>query len=89
MEPFLRIAVDIMSIRITTLSIPILSDGDDLADCLVNCIAECCIVLAEGEMRIDGVFDVKAMGFPPIEPREDVLRAMKVSGGQSPQFDTW
>lgn len=45
------------------------------------CIAECSIVLVEGEMRIDGVFDVKAMGFPPIEPREDVLQAMKVNKG--------
>lgn len=29
-------------------------------------------------MKADAVFDVKAMGFPPVEPKEDVLRTLKV-----------
>ncbi|GMH43898.1 hypothetical protein BSKO_11832 [Bryopsis sp. KO-2023] len=47
---------------------------------------ESSVVLVEGEMRIDGVFDAKAMGFPPLEPKEDVLKVMKgvnYFGGQA------
>ena len=32
---------------------------------------ENCIVVAEGEVRKDGVFEARALGFPPAESRED------------------
>eukprot|EP00955_Chlamydomonas_euryale_P003096 32725-Chlamydomonas_euryale.AAC.14 len=37
--------------------------------------AENCIVIAEGEMRADGVFHATAVGFPPCEPRENLPMA--------------
>ena len=36
---------------------------------------ENCIVVAEGEVRKDGVFEVRALGFPPAESREDTRNA--------------
>jgi DNA polymerase epsilon subunit 2 len=36
---------------------------------------ENCIVVAEGEVRKDGVFEVRALGFPPAETREDTRNA--------------
>ena len=32
---------------------------------------ENCIVVAEGELRRDGVFEARALGFPPAEKREE------------------
>ena len=37
---------------------------------------ENCIVVAEGEVRKDGVFEARALGFPPAESREDSLAAI-------------
>lgn len=36
---------------------------------------ENCIVVAEGEVRKDGVFEAKALGFPPAESREESANA--------------
>lgn len=40
---------------------------------------ENCIVLAEGEMNVDGAFHAQAMGLPPAEPRENLPMAAQVT----------
>ena len=37
---------------------------------------ENCIVVAEGEVRKDGVFEVRALGFPPAESRQGVVHSL-------------
>ncbi|CAN1266689.1 DNA polymerase epsilon subunit B [Linum perenne] len=39
-------------------------------------ISENTIVVAEGEMLVDGIFQVKSCGFPPLEDREKSLKAL-------------
>jgi DNA polymerase epsilon subunit 2 len=38
--------------------------------------AENCVVVAEGELRRDGVFEARALGFPPAEPRAESAEAL-------------
>jgi len=38
--------------------------------------AENCVVVAEGGLRRDGVFEARALGFPPAEPRAESLEAL-------------
>lgn len=40
--------------------------------------AENCIVLAEGRMQMNKTFRVQALGFPPLEQRQDTEAAAKV-----------
>lgn len=42
---------------------------------------ENCVVVAEGVLDSEGVFQVAALGFPPLEPRADAVAALKVRGG--------
>ena len=37
---------------------------------------ENCVVVAEGSLRRDGVFEARALGFPPVEPRGESLKAL-------------
>jgi DNA polymerase epsilon subunit 2 len=37
---------------------------------------ENCVVVAEGSLRRDGVFEARALGFPPVEPRWESLKAL-------------
>ena len=37
---------------------------------------ENCVVVAEGSLRRDGVFEAQALGFPPVEPRGDSIQAL-------------
>lgn len=40
--------------------------------------AENSIVVAEGQLQLNGTFQVAALGLPPVESREDSLKAAKV-----------
>ena len=47
-----------------------------------------CVVVAEGELRPDGVFKVAALGMPPPERRADSLQALQgldFFGGRVPE----
>lgn len=54
------------------------SVGVDLTDAATSAglFTEGCVVLAEGELRRDGIFQARALGFPPCEPRRDSLQAL-------------
>ncbi len=39
---------------------------------------ENCVVVAEGVFNTEGVFQVVALGFPPLEPRADSIAMLKV-----------